>query len=110
MELSVKSKAMMAGWFSSSATFKKGTAEKLVFVSLGVLDLALTVAAVNLGLFELNPLVRLFLQMPLLLLVIKLVIPLLIAWLMPGKLLIPSIALLGLVVGWNIRELAVYCL
>jgi hypothetical protein len=44
----------------------------------------------------------------LLLVTIKLLVPLLIAWLMPGKLLLPSIALLAVIAIWNIKELVVF--
>jgi hypothetical protein len=37
--------------------------------------------------------------------IIKFGIPLLISWLVPGKLLIPAIVLLAGVVGWDIKEL-----
>jgi hypothetical protein len=99
---------MTTGIFESSATFKKCTAEKAVFVALGLVDLILTLTAVNLGLSEINPVIRLALQIPALLLIIKLFIPVLIAWLMPGKLLIPSIILLALIVVWNLKELLVF--
>jgi len=36
------------------------------------------------------------------------VIPIAVAWIMPGRLLIPSIALLGFAVIWNIREICVF--
>jgi len=32
----------------------------------------------------------------------------LIAWLMPGKLLLPSIAVLALIVIWNVKEMVVF--
>jgi hypothetical protein len=99
---------MTTGLFASAATFKRCTVWKTVFVSLGLLDLLLTVAAMNLGLSEINPFIRFALQLPALMLVIKLFIPVLIAWLIPGKLLIPSIILLGLVIVWNIKELFVF--
>jgi len=38
-------------------------------------------------------------------LAVKLVIPVLIAWLTPGKLLIPACILLLLVIGWDLKEL-----
>jgi hypothetical protein len=44
-------------------------------------------------------------EIPALLLIVKLIIPLVIAWLLPGKLLLPSIALLMFVVIWNLKEL-----
>jgi hypothetical protein len=98
---------MVTGWGESTATFKKHTAVKLSFVLLGLADLGLTVLAVNLGLTELNPLVKFLIQVPLLLLAVKVFIPVMIAWLVPGKLLVPSIVLLALAVGWNIKELVV---
>jgi hypothetical protein len=61
-----------------------------------------------LGLWEINPLVRLLVHIPILLLLVKLAIPVLIAWIMPGRLLLPSIAALALVVIWNIKELFVF--
>jgi hypothetical protein len=99
---------MVTGWFESTATFRKCTAEKMAFIFLGLIDLGLTVLAMNLGLTEVNPVMRFIIQVPLLLLAVKLFIPVIIAWLMPGKLLLPSIALLIIAVGWNIKELAVF--
>jgi hypothetical protein len=99
---------MTTGIFASAATFKRCTAWKTAFIALGLVDLLLTLAAVNLGLSEINPFIRLALQSPALLLVIKLFIPVLIAWLIPGKLLIPSIILLGLIIVWNIKELSIF--
>ena len=75
---------------------------------LNLLDLALTLSAVSLGLSELNPLMRYLITVPAMLLVIKVAIPLLIAWLAPGRLLIPAIVLLFLVVCWNAKELLVF--
>jgi len=99
---------MVTGWWNSSTTFKRCTAEKLSFIFLGVLDLVLTILAMYLGFYEINPFVRFLVQIPFLLVFVKLVIPVLIAWLMPGKLLLPSIAVLALVVIWNVKELAVF--
>lgn len=99
---------MTTGLFESSATFRKQTVAKAAFVLLGLLDLVLTAVAMNLGLTELNPVIRFALEVPVLLMIIKFLIPLIIAWLMPGKLLVPSIALLALVVTWNIKELLVF--
>ena len=101
---------MEASWWDSSATFKRCTAEKASFILLCGFDLTLTVLAINLGLAELNPFVRYLIQIPVLLLVVKLAIPVLIAWLIPGRLLWPSIALLVLVVIWNIKELVSFLL
>jgi len=101
---------METSWWDSSATFRRCTAEKATFILLCQFDLTLTILAVNLGMTELNPFVRYLIQIPVLLLVIKLVIPIIIAWLMPGRLLWPSIGLLTLIVVWNIKELVIYLL
>ena len=42
---------------------------------------------------------------PLQLAIVKIFIPVLIVWFLPGKLLIPGIVILSVVVGWNIKEL-----
>jgi hypothetical protein len=99
---------MITRWLESTATFRKCTALKISFVFLCVLDFALTVLAVNIGLHELNPFVRYLFDMPVLLVGVKFAIPLLIAWLIPGKFLLPSIALLSLVAIWNVKELALF--
>ncbi len=83
----------------------RGIALKASYVILHQVDLVLTVLAVYLGFSELNPLMRDLLATPLQLVVVKLVIPLLIAWFVPSKFLIPAIALLAIVVGWNVKEL-----
>ena len=77
---------------------------------LNQVDLTLTVLAVSLGFSELNPLMRYLVTVPVLLLIIKGVVPLLIAWLVPGKFLLPSVVLLALVVGWNVKELCLFWL
>ena len=99
---------METSWWDSSGTFRKCTAEKASFILLCLFDLTLTVLAIQLGLAELNPFVRYMVQIPVLLLVFKLFIPIIIAWLMPGRLLWPSIGLLALVVVWNIKELVIF--
>lgn len=78
---------------------------KASYIFLHQLDLVSTLYAVSVGLSELNPVMRSLLTTPLLLVTIKLVIPLLIIWLIPSKLLIPAILFLSLVVCWNVKEL-----
>jgi len=78
---------------------------KLSYLSLQLIDLGLTLLAVNLGFLELNPFIRGMLTAPLQLAIMKLFIPFLLIWLVPGKLLVPGIALLSVVVSWNIKEL-----
>jgi uncharacterized membrane protein (DUF485 family) len=99
---------MKANLWDSSVTFRRSTVEKASFVLLNQFDLTLTVLAMYFGFSELNPFVKHLVNMPILLLVIKLVIPLIIAWLIPGKLLLPSIALLILVIIWNVKELVLF--
>ena len=83
----------------------RGIFIKVGYVFLHQLDFILTVSAVSVGLFELNPVIRNLLATPIQLVVVKLVIPLLIAWLVPSKLLLPALAFIALVVIWNIKEL-----
>jgi hypothetical protein len=78
---------------------------KVLYLLLQSIDLGLTVLAVQLGYPELNPLMRAALMSTSSLLIMKVFIPLLICWLVPGKLLIPAIALLAVIVGWNVKEL-----
>ncbi|MGD1119142.1 MAG: DUF5658 family protein [Dehalococcoidales bacterium] len=101
---------MVTGWWESSATFKKSTGLKISFIALSVFDLVLTVLAMYLGFWEVNPFIRLLINIPVLFVLIKFVIPVLIAWLMPGKLLLPSIILLAIVFLWNVKELLVFVL
>jgi hypothetical protein len=96
---------MLAGIMTSALTLRKDTLEKVAFILLNVVDLGLTVFAHAAGAQEINPLVRGMLDSQYQLLLVKLVIPVTLAWLIPGKLLIPGIAVLAFVVGWNVREL-----
>lgn len=94
--------------FEAAATFRRRPVEKLVFVLLVYLDLALTFWALSLGFTELNPYVRSLLSSPLSFLILKGGASLLIAWLVPGKLLLPSIAFQFFVVSWDCKELILY--
>ena len=99
---------MLASLIDSAVTFRKYTTEKVAFISLNAVDLVLTLFAMNFGAHEINPLMRGMISSPLAIYTTKLIIPLILAWLIPGKLLIPSIAILLFVVGWDIRELLVF--
>jgi hypothetical protein len=99
---------MTTSWWDSSATFKRCTIEKVSFILLNQVDLTLTLVAMHFGFDELNPFVAFLLDIPALLVVAKVILPLLIAWLMPGRLLWPSIALLAGVAIWNLKELIAY--
>ena len=94
--------------WSSAGTFKQCVAEKTSFVVLNQVDLVLTLFAISLGLTELNPLMRYLVAVPLLLVVVKCAVPLMIAWFIPGKLLLPAIILLALIVGWNVKEMLLF--
>ncbi len=84
---------------------KAEMAIKASYVFLQMSDLLLTMIGVSLGFCEVNIIMRNMLASPGQLILIKLVIPLFIAWLVPGRLLVPAILLLSLVVGWDIKEL-----
>jgi len=79
---------------------------KVVYIVLQFIDLGLTLAAARCGFAELNPFVRGLLASPLELSIVKVGIPLLLVWVLPGRFLLPAIALLLWVIGWNVRELA----
>lgn len=95
-------------WWNSSATFRRCTLEKVTFVTLSAVDLVMTLVAMRLGFAELNPMMSFLLGIPALLVFVKLLLPVLLAWLMPGRLLWPSIALLAAVFIWNLKELIAY--
>ncbi|MDD5126688.1 MAG: DUF5658 family protein [Dehalococcoidales bacterium] len=78
---------------------------KVSYLFLQQADLLLTLLAVSAGFSELNPVIANLINTPRELLLFKLVIPLVITLMVPGKLLVPAIALLSLVIGWNIKEL-----
>ena len=99
---------MLASLMASAITFKKGTFEKITFIILNLIDLGLTLFALSQGANELNPLMRSVVNSPLQLYVAKIALPVFLAWLLPGKLLWPSIILLTFVIGWDIRELALF--
>ena len=99
--------ARAQSWWDSSATFKQCTAEKVAFIALAEADLLMTVVAVFAGFTEINPFVKFMLAVPALLVLVKGVMPVLIAWAFPGRLLWPSIAALGVVVALNVRELII---
>lgn len=84
---------------------KTDTALKAVFLTLQLVDLALTLVAARSGYPELNPFMRASLDSVYKMAVLKFGVPLLVSWFVPGRLLIPSILLLCGVLGWNVREL-----
>ena len=91
---------------ATAATFSRGTNFKMTYVVLGLVDLVLTLYALHVGYTERNPLFAALQDDPVGLFFLKVVGPVFIAWLVPAKLLLPSIALLCAVIGWNMGELA----
>ncbi|MDA1036492.1 MAG: DUF5658 family protein [Chloroflexi bacterium] len=90
---------------ATAATFSRGTNYKLTFIVLGLVDLVLTLYALSNGYYERNPVFESLQHNPMGLFMLKLAGPVAIAWLVPARLLLPSIALLFAVVGWNLAEL-----
>ncbi len=99
---------MLGSLFLSVATFRRGFWYKAAFVVLNLFDLLLTVLAFYFGLSEMNPIMRMALGVPLALVGLKVVLPVLIAWLAPGALLLPANLLLAFVVAWDCKELVLH--
>ncbi len=78
------------------------------YVLLHQIDLILTIFAVSSGAYELNPVMRSLLGSPYQLAIAKLAIPVMIAWLLPSRFMVPAIALLSLIICWNLKELAFF--
>ena len=89
----------------SATTFGRDTLFKIGFISLGYVDLLLTLVAMRRGFTEINPIMAWMLGYPVVLLLAKVAAPVVIAWLVPGRLLSPSIALLSAILGWNVARL-----
>jgi len=101
---SIATRSMLEG----AATFRRNSLAKLTFVTLVYLDVVMTMVAMSLGMSELNVLARIIFHNPIYLLAFKVAPPPLIAWLLPGKLLVPSIVFMGFVIAWNTKELVVF--
>jgi hypothetical protein len=99
---------MIATLRASAITFRRGTPEKLTFIFLNMIDLVLTLFAMNVGANELNPFMRNAFGVPYLSYFIKLAFPVFLAWLLPGKLLLPSIYLLVFITVWNATQLVMF--
>ncbi len=94
------------GRYFTVAEWKKGLGIKIAYLLLHQADILLTSFAVSAGFYEFNPVIRASLDTPVQILALKLFIPLLIAWLIPAKLLIPAVILLLAIVGYNLSQLA----
>jgi hypothetical protein len=88
--------------------FRKGLSLRVAYVALQLVDCLMTVLAVNAGFEELNPVMRGIIDSPVQMVTIKLVLPLVIAWLVPAKLLIPAMVLLMVIIGLNVKELVLF--
>ena len=88
------------------ATFRHGTQEKLLFLTLVYVDVVVSSFAVSAGFSEINPLMAQLLASPMMLILVKGVTPMVISWLVPSRLLLPSSLFMVLVLGWNFKELA----
>ena len=93
--------------YLSVVEWKKGLSIKVAYVLLHQADILLTNFAIFAGFKELNPLIRGLLDTPVQLLVFKLIIPLIIAWLVPAKLLLPALGLLLVVIVLNLTQLSI---
>ncbi|MFH1651944.1 MAG: DUF5658 family protein [Chloroflexota bacterium] len=108
--------AALWGSITAYATLAEGTYRqqwqniglKAAYVLLQQIDLVLTVLAVQHGFRELNPLMVKMLSAPLLLIMVKVVLPLVVAWFVPGRLLLPASVLLLLVLFWNLKEIFIF--
>jgi len=87
------------------AEFRKGLSLRVAYMALQLIDCLMTVLAVNAGFEEMNPVMRGLLGSPVQLLTFKLIVPLAIAWLVPARLLLPALALLLVIIGFNVKEL-----
>jgi hypothetical protein len=92
--------------YLSVAEWKRGLSIKVAYVLLHQADILMTNFAIYTGFKEFNPVIRGLLDSPVQLLVFKLIIPLIIAWLVPAKLLLPALVLLLVVIGLNLTQLS----
>ena len=91
--------------YLSFAELKKGLGIRLAYLLLHQADLLLTKFAMSIGFEELNPVIRGSIDTPAQLLLFKLIIPVIIAWVVPTKLLLPALVLLLAIIVWNLKEL-----
>lgn len=91
----------------SAATFSHGTPLKIGYVVLIYLDLLLTMFALQHGFTEMNPFMIRLLRSPMELFLVKALATPFIAWLVPSLILVPSIAMMLAITGWNITGLLI---
>ena len=105
MQYATNERLLISGLLATAATFTRGTAIKMSFVALAMIDFFLTLIALNLGFVELNPFVARLINTPGYLVMFKVMIPIFLAWLIPSRFLIPSLALLSFIMAWNLKEI-----
>ena len=105
VEMAVLRTAVMR--YLTVAELKKGLTLRVAYVVLQQADLLMTRFAISSGFEELNPVMRSLFETPAQLLLFKLVIPVIIAALVPAKLLLPALMLLLMIIVWNLKELIV---
>ena len=103
VEMAVLRTAVMR--YLTVAELKKGLTLRVAYVVLQQADLLLTKFAISSGFEELNPVIRGSIDTPAHLLLYKLIIPIIIASLVPARLLLPALLLLLMVIVWNLKEL-----
>ena len=107
MQYATNERLLISGILTTAATFTRGTAIKMSFLALAMADFFLTLIALYLGFRELNPLVARLFNAPGYLVMFKVMIPIFLAWLIPSRFLIPSLALLTGIMAWNLKELLI---
>jgi hypothetical protein len=78
---------------------------KVLYLALQTADLGMTMMAAYAGYAELNPFVHSLLASPFHMILIKILIPLVIVILIPGRFLIPAVAMQAFIIMWNLKEL-----
>ncbi|MDD5190750.1 MAG: DUF5658 family protein [Dehalococcoidales bacterium] len=78
---------------------------KVTYVVFQQMDLFMTVFAISRGSTELNPFMRSLLANPFQLVTIKIIIPVILAWVVPGKFLLPALLFILFVNALNTFQL-----
>lgn len=81
---------------------------KAAFFLLQLSDAFITTLAVSAGFIEFNPIIRAVVANPILLVLVKIAIPAVIAWVVPGRWLIPAVVFLILTNAYDLFNLLHY--
>jgi hypothetical protein len=104
IEMVMHSRTTLGNVFHEESS-TKSIAIRISYFLLQQLDVILTVWAVNAGFIEMNPIMRSMLASPAQLIGLKVIIPALLAWFLPSRLLLPSLMLMMSITAWNMKEL-----